>query len=110
MIANWLSKAKNVATKAFGAVAPAVKRLGQIGYSVGKFAIQHHEQLAPLLHGMAMMSGNEGLQKLTGMGVAASKMATMRQQLNAGNAKVASATIGNGGIGGVYNHMTGKFN
>jgi hypothetical protein len=93
--------------KAFGAVKEPLRRLGQVGYNVGRFAVQNHATLAPLIHGVAMASGNQTAQKITGGLLALSKTATMRQNLNADNQKVASA-MGRGGYG-VFDHSTNRF-
>lgn len=103
---GFLSRVGKGAMKVLGSFKEPVKRLGQIGYNVGKFAVQNHSTLAPLLHGVAMASGNENAQKITGGLLSLSKMATLRQNLNAGNEK-ARAEMAKGGYGS-YNHATGK--
>lgn len=103
---GFLSRVGKGAVKAIGALKEPVRRLGQIGYNVGKFAVQNHATLAPLLHGVAMASGNETAQKVTGGLLALSKTATMKQNLNAGNER-AKAEMGRGGYGS-FNHATGK--
>lgn len=106
MLKNILSRVGTGIAKTVGALREPVRRLGQIGYSVGKFALQNHETLAPLLHGVAMASGNQTAQKVTGGLLALSGMAKTRQGLNAGNERI-KAEIGKGGYGS-YNHATGK--
>lgn len=110
MLRNILSRVGTTALKAFGAVKEPIRKIGQIGYSVGKFAVQNHAALAPLIHSVAMASGNTKAQQISGGLLALSQMASTRQKLNESNAKIAEATRANGGVGGVYNHATGKFN
>jgi hypothetical protein len=86
--------------KVIGTVVPIVKK-------VGSFVAKYHSPITQLAHGAAMASGNQKLQKVTGGIMAASQMATMRQGLNAQNAKVASAMAANGGRPGIYNADTG---
>lgn len=104
MIKGLLARVGSGVVKAFGAMREPVRRLGQVGYAVGKFAVQNHATLAPLLHGVAVASGNETAQKITGGIMALSKTASLRQNLNADNNKIASK----GGYG-VYDHGTNKF-
>jgi len=92
--------------KTFGSLREPIRKIGQIGYNVGRFAVQNHATLAPLIHGVAMASGNQTAQKISGGLLAASKAVTMRQNLNAQNEKVASEH-GRGGYG-VYNASTQK--
>lgn len=86
--------------KIVGKVAPIVKK-------VGSFVAKYHSPITQLAHGAAMASGNTTAQKFTGGAMALSQMASMRQGLNAQNAKVASAMQANGGRPGVYNADTG---
>jgi hypothetical protein len=92
--------------KAFGVVKEPLRRLGQVGYNVGRFAVQNHSTLAPLLHGIATASGNETARKITGGLLALSQTATMRQKLNADNQKI-KAEMGRGGYG-VFDAGAGK--
>jgi hypothetical protein len=103
---GFLSRVGKGAVKAIGALKEPVRRLGQIGYNVGKFAVQNHATLAPLLHGVSVMSGNETAQKITGGLLALSKTASLRQNLNAGNER-ARAEMAKGGYGS-FNHASGK--
>lgn len=107
MLKNLLGKVSNVAMKAFGVVKPALRTLGQTALSAGKFAIQNHQYITPLLHSVAMASGNTKAQQITGGLLSLSQMATMRQKLNQSNAKIANAMANNGGQAGVFNHQTG---
>lgn len=107
MLQKLLGKVGSTAMKAFGVVKPALRTLGQIGLSAGKFAIQNHQHIAPLLHGVAMASGNQTAQKITGGLLSLSQMATMRQKLNEGNARIQQAMANNGGRAGVYDHQKG---
>lgn len=106
MLRNIISRVGSTAMKAVGAMKEPIRRLGQIGYNVGKFAVQNHATLVPLLHGVAMASGHEGAQKVTGGLLALSKTASLRQNLNASNDKI-RAEMGKGGYGS-YNLQTGK--
>jgi hypothetical protein len=92
--------------KAFGAVKEPLRRLGQVGYNVGKWAVNNHSTLVPLIHGVSMASGNETAQKITGGLLALSKTASLRQGLNAGNEKI-KAEMGRGGYG-VFDAGAGK--
>lgn len=62
--------------KVLGKVAPVVKK-------IGSFIGNNHGAITGLAHGIAMASGNTDLQKVTGVGVALSKMATLGSQNNA---------------------------
>lgn len=93
--------------KTIGTWKEPLKRIGQVGYKVGRFAVQNHSTLVPLIHGVSMLSGNQKAQQITGGLLALSKTATMRQNLNADNQKVASA-MGRGGYG-VFDHSTNRF-
>lgn len=103
---GFLARVGRGAIKTVGAFKEPLRKIGQIGYKVGKFAVQNHETLAPLLHGLAMASGNQNAQKITGGLLSLSKMASLRQNLNADNQKI-KTEIGKGGHG-AYNHSTGK--
>lgn len=92
--------------KAFGSMKEPLKRIGQVGYNVGKWAVNNHSTLVPLIHGVAMASGNETAQKITGGLLAVSRAATLRQNLNNSNAK-AQAEMGKGGYG-VFDAGAGK--
>lgn len=103
---GFLARVGKGAMKAVGSLKEPLRRIGQIGYNVGKFAVQNHATLTPLLHGVAMASGNHNAQKITGGLLSLSKMATLRQNLNAGNEKI-KAEMAKGGYGS-YNHASGK--
>lgn len=107
MLKAIFGRVSNVAMKTMGALREPLKRLGQIGYNVGKFAIQNHATIAPLLHGVAVLSGNENAQKITGGLLSVSKMATLRQNLNADNQKI-KTEMGKG-QSGVWDHAKGGF-
>jgi hypothetical protein len=106
MLNNIFSRVGSSAMRAFGAVKEPLRKLGQIGYNVGKYAVRHHDTLTPLLHGLAMASGNESAQKVSGGLLALSKTATMLQNKSTANKNIESE-INRGGYG-VYNHATGK--
>ena len=80
--------------------------MGQFGIQAGKFALQNHQHITPLLHGVAMASGDSTAQKIKGGLLSLSQMATMKQGLNQANAKVATAMKNNGGRAGVFDHRT----
>jgi hypothetical protein len=103
---GFLSRVGQGALKVVGSLKEPIRKLGQIGYNVGKFAVQNHEHISPLLHGVAMASGNQTAQKITGGLLALSGMAKTRQGLNRQNEKIASE-IGKGGYGS-YNAATQK--
>jgi hypothetical protein len=102
---GFLSRVGQGAIKTLGSLREPVRKLGQIGYNVGKFAVQNHQHIAPILHGVAMASGNQTAQKITGGLLALSGMAKTRQNLNAQNEKI-RAEQGRGGYG-TYNASTG---
>lgn len=106
MLKNILSSIGKGVVKTVGALKEPVRRLGQIGYSVGKFAVQNHATLTPLLHGVSMASGNQTAQKITGGLLALSKTASLRQNLNASNEKIKQEMDKKGY--GIYNQQTGK--
>ena len=93
--------------KTFGSLREPVKKIAQVGYNVGKWAVNKHSTIVPLIHSIATASGNETARKITGGLLALSQTATMRQKLNADNQKIAS-TAGKGAYG-VYDHGTNKF-
>jgi len=92
--------------KFFGSMKEPLKRVGQVGYNVGKWAVNNHSTLVPLIHGVAMASGNETAQKITGGLLAVSKTASLRQNMNNNNAK-AQTEMGKGGYG-VFDAGAGK--
>ena len=104
MIGNFIKSVGKGVMKTVGALKEPLRRIGQVGYAVGKYAIDNHATLAPLIHGVAVMSGNTQAQRITGGIMALSKTASLRQNLNADNNKIASK----GGYG-VYDHGTNKF-
>jgi hypothetical protein len=106
MLKNLLARVASGVVKTVGNLREPVRRLGQIGYKVGKFAVDNHATLAPLLHGVSMMTGNETAQKITGGILALSKSASLRQNLNASNEKI-KTEMNRGGYGS-YNQATGK--
>lgn len=92
--------------KLLGVIKEPLKKIGQVGLKVGRFALQNHQYIAPLLHGVSMASGNETAQKISGGLLAMSQMASMRQGLNQSNAKI-QTELNKGGTG-YYNHATNK--
>jgi hypothetical protein len=93
-----------------GSLYHGVKTIGKYVNPVAKFIGKYHQPITQLGHALAMASGHEGLQRVTGAMLAFSNMAAMRQNLNQDNAKIAAATAANGGRSGVFNHSTGTFN
>ena len=56
--------------------------IGKVGHAVkkvGSFVAAHHQHLAPIAHGLAVASGNEMAQKITGAMLAGSQLATAAQ-------------------------------
>lgn len=90
-----------------GRVAHGIKTIGKYVAPVARFIGKYHQPLSQVAHGLAVASGHEGLQKVTGGLMAVSQMASMRQNLNQSNAKIASAMQSNGGRAGVYDHQKG---
>ena len=84
--------------KTFGSLREPVKKIAQVGYNVGKWAVNNHSTIVPLIHSIATASGNETARKITGGLLALSQTATMRQTLNADNQKI-KAEMGRGGYG-----------
>lgn len=93
-----------------GSIGHGIKKIGQYATPVAKFIGKYHQPLSQVAHGIAMASNNQTAQKVTGGLLALSNAVSVRQKLNESNAKIAEATRANGGVGGVYNHATGKFN
>jgi hypothetical protein len=85
----------------------AIGQVGNVAKTIGSFVATHHRPLSQLAHGVAMMSGNETAQKVTGGLMALSGMATTRQNLNAHNQAYQAARDAGGT--GVYNQSTGRF-
>lgn len=106
MLKNILSSIGKGVVKTVGALKEPVRRLGQIGYNVGRFAVQNHSTLVPLIHAVSMASGNTKAQQISGGLLALSKTATLKQNLNASNEKI-KQEMSRGGYG-TYNIATGK--
>ena len=53
-----------------------IGKVGHVAKKVGSFVAQNHQHLAPLAHGLAMASGNETTQKITGAMLAGSQLAS----------------------------------
>ncbi len=104
MIGNFIKSVGKGVMKTVGALKEPLRRIGQVGYAVGKYAIDNHATLAPLIHSVAMASGNQTAQKVSGGLLALSQSATLRKNLNADNQKIAN-TRGYG----VYDHSKGGF-
>lgn len=106
MFKSLLGKVSNVALKTFGSVKEPLKRVGQFAVQAGKFALANHQYIAPLLHGVALASGNPVAQKITGGLVSLSQMATVRQGLNRQN-NLVKAEMSKGGTG-IYDATKGR--
>lgn len=91
----------------WNAVKRGVGQFGDVVKRVGSFVAEHHKPITQLAHGIAMASGNETAQKLTGMGLALSNIASMRQGLNKQNQQYKTAYDAGGT--GVFNASTGQF-
>jgi hypothetical protein len=92
--------------RVLGAVSHGIKAIGKYASPVARFIGKYHAPLTQVAHGLAMASGNETAQKITGAAMAVSNMATMRQKLSQQN-QAARTEMGAGGRG-VYNAQTGK--
>lgn len=90
-----------------GHIAHGIKTVGRYVSPIARFVGQYHHHIAPVAHGLAMASGHEGLQKVTGAALALSNMASMRQGLNQANARVANTMAQTGAKTGVFDHHTG---
>jgi hypothetical protein len=66
---GFFGKIANVARKAFGVIAPPLRKIGQ-------FAATHHQAIATGLHGHAHSTGNETLKNISNVGLMASGVAT----------------------------------
>ena len=66
MFKNLFSRIKSGVGKFVGAVREPLKRVGQIGAAVGRFAFDHHQPISMMLHGAGEMSGNRTLQNIGG--------------------------------------------
>ena len=106
MLKSILGKVSNVASKAFGAMKEPLKRVGQFAVQAGKFSMDNHQYIAPLLHGVAMASGNPVAQKISAGLLSASQMASVRQGLNRQNNDIKSE-MSLGGTG-IYDATKGR--
>ena len=62
-------------------VGKVIGRTAQVGKAIGGFIARNHQHIAPLAHGLAMASGHEGLQRVTGAGLALSQGVQMGKSL-----------------------------
>ena len=106
MFKSLLGKVSNVALKTFGSIKEPLKKVGQFAVQAGKFALANHQYIAPLLHGVALASGNPVAQKITGGLVSLSQMASVRQGLNRQN-ELVKAEMNKGGTG-IYDATRGR--
>lgn len=93
--------------KLFGVIKQPLRRIGEIGLKVGRFGLANHQHITPLLHSVAMASGNTDAQKISGGLLALSQMASMRKNLNQSNARVADTMKRTGATSGVFDHYSG---
>jgi hypothetical protein len=107
MFNQILSRIGHGIRKVIGSVGQPLRRLGEVAGHVGRFVADHHQHIAPLAHGLAMASGHQGAQQLTGAALAVSNMVSTRQALNRQNAAYAAGK-GAGGQGS-FNGVAGKF-
>jgi hypothetical protein len=76
---DFLSKVGRGAQKVYGMVREPLKKIGQIGMSVGRFAVANHQPIAMALQGVSdMMPNNRVLQGVAGAGMLASGALTAR--------------------------------
>lgn len=66
---------------ALSKIGKVMGRTVEVGKRIGGFIARHHQHIAPLAQGLAVASGNATAQKITGLGLAASQMATTRKGL-----------------------------
>ena len=90
-----------------GNIAHGIKTIGKYVSPVAKFIGKYHQHLAPVAHGLAMASGHEGLQKVTGAALALSNMASMRQNLDKSNNMVRNEMQRTGATTGIFDHHSG---
>lgn len=65
----------------FNKVTKVLGRAAQVGKSIGGFVARNHQYIAPIAHGLAMASGHQGLQRVTGAGLALSQGLQMGKSL-----------------------------
>lgn len=65
----------------FSKVGKVLGRAAQVGKAIGGFVARNHQHIAPLAHGLAVASGHQGLQKVTGAGLALSQGVQMGKPL-----------------------------
>lgn len=86
---DFLKRVGHAGKRVFGTVGSTLRQWGQTAAPVVRnlagFVASHHHHIAPLLHGAAVASGHEGLQKVTGLGLALSNAASMYQRQAAQN-------------------------
>ena len=76
---DFLSKVGRGAQKVYGMVREPLKKIGQIGMSVGRFAVANHQPIAAALQGLSDMNPqSRTLQSIAGVGMLASGALTAR--------------------------------
>lgn len=73
---NILRKFTQGVGRVVGKVAPVVKRIGQIGVSAGKWALNNHAPLSLAAAGLAEASGNDTFKNIAGLGLMGSAALT----------------------------------
>jgi hypothetical protein len=105
------NKAVKAGQRAFGIVGSTLKKFGDTGANVvrkiGNFVSEHHEPLTQVAHGLAMASGNETAQKITGALRSASGVYGVRQKLD--NIKKQQEDARSRGGGGMWDIDNKRF-
>lgn len=92
----------------FSTIGKGIAKVAPIAKKIGSFVARNHQHIAPLAHGLAVASGNQTAQKITGAGLGISNMIGMRQGLNKQNAQAGQARALANKPNGVYNATTGN--
>jgi hypothetical protein len=70
MFGRLMSRVGSFAKRTVAGSGQVLRRLGDFGATavrkVGAFVAENHHHLAPAIHGLAMASGNERAQRITG--------------------------------------------
>lgn len=107
MFNQILSRIGQGIRKVIGSVGAPLRRLGEVAGHVGSFIANHHQHITPLAHGLAVASGNDTAQKLTGAALAVSNMVSTKQALNRQKNAYEAAKAAGGQ--GTFNSASGKF-
>jgi hypothetical protein len=83
---NFLKSAADVGKRFIGSIGETLRKVGdttaKVVRGVGGFVRDYHDPIAKVAHGIAMASGNETAQKITGGLVGLSGMYGVRQKLD----------------------------